>query len=228
VVGAIALGYRRARVFANLEAPEDFDLRFSRPVALTRDEFIERHSPKGAAGDDWSGPGDCWAKAERAALAIIRLITLACAAVMAFAPDYRLDAAILAGIAIARPWSRKPMTLLEKLVDQFLEFPRGTSARAMLYLRTGVLEGNANPRMQAVLDGWVDQVERANLRMAILRALEEPAKGRAEIEPGTDWWASSAVAAHRNRQNRAPMGSSFSSANWRAQTPFCAGSRRRF
>jgi hypothetical protein len=78
------------------------------------------------------------------------------------------------------------MTLLEKLVDQFLEFPRGTSARVMLYLRTGVLEGNANPRMQAVLDGWVDQVERANLRMAILRALEEPAKGRAEIEPGTD------------------------------------------
>jgi hypothetical protein len=40
--------------------------------------------------------------------------------------------------------------------------------------------------MQAVLDGWVDQVERANLRMAILRALEEPAKGWAEIEPGTD------------------------------------------
>ena len=49
---AIALGYRRARVFGNLEAPEDFDLRFSRPVVLTRDEFIERHSPKGVAGDD--------------------------------------------------------------------------------------------------------------------------------------------------------------------------------
>jgi hypothetical protein len=77
------------------------------------------------------------------------------------------------------------MTFLEKLVDQFLEFPRGTSARAMLYLQTGVLEGNANPRMQAILDRWVHQVERANLRMAILRALEEPAKGRAEIEQGT-------------------------------------------
>ena len=37
------------------------------------------------------------------ALAIIRLITLACAGVMAFAPDYRLDAAVLAGIAIPRP-----------------------------------------------------------------------------------------------------------------------------
>jgi hypothetical protein len=37
------------------------------------------------------------------ALAIIRLITLACAAVMAFAPDYRLDAAVLAGVAIVRP-----------------------------------------------------------------------------------------------------------------------------
>jgi len=77
------------------------------------------------------------------------------------------------------------MTLLEKLVDQFLEFPRGTSARAMFYLSTGVLEGDANPRMQAVLDRWVHRVERANLRVAILRALEEPAKGRAEIERGT-------------------------------------------
>jgi hypothetical protein len=48
----IAFGYRRERVFANLEAPEDFDLPFSRPVVLTRDEFIERHSPKGVAGDD--------------------------------------------------------------------------------------------------------------------------------------------------------------------------------
>ena len=68
------------------------------------------------------------------------------------------------------------MTLLEKLVDQFLEFPRGTSARAMFYLSTGVLEGDANPRMQAVLDRWVHQVERANLRVAILRALEGPTK----------------------------------------------------
>ena len=77
------------------------------------------------------------------------------------------------------------MSILENLVDAFLAMPRGTSARAMLYLQTGVLEGNANPRMQAVLDRWVHQVERANLRMAILRALEEPAKGRAEIERGT-------------------------------------------
>ena len=77
------------------------------------------------------------------------------------------------------------MSILENLVDAFLAMPRGTSAGAMFYLQTGVLEGNANRRMQAVLDRWVHQVERANLRMAILRALEEPAKGRAEIERGT-------------------------------------------
>ena len=119
------------------------------------------------------------------------------------------------------------MTLLEKLVDQFLEFPRGTSARAMFYLSTGVLEGDANPRMQAVLDRWVHRVERANLRVAILRALEEPAKGRAEIERGTACWVSSAASAHLNRPGRARTARFSSSANSPAWTPSFAGSHRR-
>ena len=68
------------------------------------------------------------------------------------------------------------MSILENLVDAFLAMARGASARAMFYLQTGVLEGDANRRMQAVLDRWVRQVERANLRVAILRALEGPTK----------------------------------------------------
>ena len=76
-------------------------------------------------------------------------------------------------------------TLLDRLVNEYLAMPRGNSARAMQFLRYGTLEANANPRMRAVLDRWVHQVERANLRMAIMRALEEPATGRAEIERGT-------------------------------------------
>jgi hypothetical protein len=45
----------------------------------------------------------------------------------------------------------------------------------MLFLQTGFLEGDANPRTQAVLDRWTYRVERANLRIAILRALGEAA-----------------------------------------------------
>jgi hypothetical protein len=47
-----------------------------------------------------SAPGQ--SRTSRAA-AIIRLITLACAGVMACAPGYRLDAAILVGTVLARP-----------------------------------------------------------------------------------------------------------------------------
>jgi hypothetical protein len=53
----------------------------------------DRDTPSGAPGQSRTSR----------TLAILRLITLACAAVMACAPDYRLDAAVLAGVAIVRP-----------------------------------------------------------------------------------------------------------------------------
>jgi hypothetical protein len=42
----IALGYRRARVFANLLAPEYPDPQPTRPVVYTYEEFVARYSPK--------------------------------------------------------------------------------------------------------------------------------------------------------------------------------------
>ena len=70
------------------------------------------------------------------------------------------------------------MKLLESLLDEFRAFPPGTRARALTYLRWGVLEVTANALIQAKLDRWVSRLERAGgpcLHRAVLHALEEAA-----------------------------------------------------
>jgi hypothetical protein len=49
----------------------------------------------------------------------------------------------------------------------------------MWYLKTGILEGNANQEMQRTLDRWVHRIERhgPSARERVLRALEERAAG---------------------------------------------------
>lgn len=67
------------------------------------------------------------------------------------------------------------MTVLQALVAEFNTFKPGTRARAMVYLRTGVLAGDAHHTVQARLDHWVHRMEQVgpNFRRAILRALRD-------------------------------------------------------
>jgi hypothetical protein len=61
------------------------------------------------------------------------------------------------------------------ITEEFLSFKPGTRARALFYLKTGVLEGNANVEMQARLDRWVQRIERhgPTARERVLRKLGE-------------------------------------------------------
>ena len=68
------------------------------------------------------------------------------------------------------------MTLLQALAAEFHAFKRGTRARALFYLRTGMLSEDAPPNIQIRLDHWTCRLEKSGglgLRRAVLRALEE-------------------------------------------------------
>jgi hypothetical protein len=61
------------------------------------------------------------------------------------------------------------------ITEEFRSFKPGTRARALFYLKTGVLDGDAHPTVQARLDRWVDRIERHGpaARERVLRKLEE-------------------------------------------------------
>jgi hypothetical protein len=69
------------------------------------------------------------------------------------------------------------MTILQALVAEFNAFKSETlRARALFYLKTGILNGDARPALQANLDHWVGRLEQAGgdgFRRAVLRALGE-------------------------------------------------------
>jgi hypothetical protein len=72
----------------------------------------------------------------------------------------------------------RSMSTLQVLVDQFRAFPPGTRARALFFLRTGVMDATKNDLIQAKLDQWVCRLEKSGgpgLRGAVLRALGEAA-----------------------------------------------------
>jgi hypothetical protein len=66
--------------------------------------------------------------------------------------------------------------MIQSIIQEFKAFNPGTRARALFYLRTGVLNGDAHPTVQAKLDHWVHRLEQVGgdgFRRAVLRALGE-------------------------------------------------------
>jgi hypothetical protein len=64
------------------------------------------------------------------------------------------------------------------LIEEFRTFKPGTRERALLYLRTGILEGDAHDAVQARLDQWVGRIEKfgPKAREKVLAKLEEPSE----------------------------------------------------
>jgi hypothetical protein len=60
------------------------------------------------------------------------------------------------------------------ITEEFYTFKPGTKARALDYLKTGILRGDAHPSVQARLDRWFDRVERhgPTARARVLQKLE--------------------------------------------------------
>ncbi|HEY1431206.1 MAG TPA: hypothetical protein VGF39_06210 [Stellaceae bacterium] len=46
-----------------------------------------------------------------------------------------------------------------KILEEFRSFKPGTKARAIAYLRFGILDGDAPPNIQVLLDRWTRRVE---------------------------------------------------------------------
>jgi hypothetical protein len=67
--------------------------------------------------------------------------------------------------------------MIQSVIQEFKSFKSETlRARALFYLRTGVLRGDAHPTVQAKLDRWVQRLEQVGgdgFRRAVLRALGE-------------------------------------------------------
>jgi hypothetical protein len=61
------------------------------------------------------------------------------------------------------------------LIEEFRTFKTGTRARALFYLRTGVLAGDAHHTVQVRLDRWVGRIEKfgPRAREKILAKLKE-------------------------------------------------------
>ena len=66
------------------------------------------------------------------------------------------------------------------ITDEFRMFRPGTRARALQYLRFGVLAGNAHPGVQARLDRWVGRIEKfgPRARERVLEGLWERSRDR--------------------------------------------------
>jgi hypothetical protein len=60
------------------------------------------------------------------------------------------------------------------LIEEFRTFKPGTRERALFYLRTGVLGGDAHRTVQARLDRWVGRIEKfgPRAREKVLAKLE--------------------------------------------------------
>jgi hypothetical protein len=66
------------------------------------------------------------------------------------------------------------MTPLQSILQALDNFKPGTRARALFYLKTGALNGDAGLTMQARLDRWVGRIEQfgPGAREKVLRAFE--------------------------------------------------------
>jgi hypothetical protein len=51
------------------------------------------------------------------------------------------------------------MTALQSIIETLNGFKPGTRTRAIFYLKTGVLNGDASHPLQARLDRWVGRIE---------------------------------------------------------------------
>jgi hypothetical protein len=66
------------------------------------------------------------------------------------------------------------MTVLQSIIQELNDFKSGTRARALFYLRTGILKGDAHDTVQARLDRWVGRIEKfgPRAREKVLAKLE--------------------------------------------------------